>query len=91
MNDVLDGENSVSLAPGRRLQWEPVQEAHVLLYPEGMVTLSDTAHEILRHCDGRTISELVDTLMRQYGAADLEEDVLEFLETARAESWLEFR
>ena len=22
---------------GFRLQWEPVQEAHVLLYPEGMV------------------------------------------------------
>ena len=29
--------------PGYRLQWEAVQNAHVLLYPEGMVKLNDSA------------------------------------------------
>ena len=30
-----------------RLQWEPAQEAHVLLYPEGMVKLNGSAGAIL--------------------------------------------
>ena len=36
-----------------RLQYESVQEAWVLLYPEGMVQLNQSAAEILRRCDGR--------------------------------------
>ena len=32
---------------GFRLQWEPAQESHVLLYPEGMVKLNQSAGEIL--------------------------------------------
>ncbi|MFX5622761.1 pyrroloquinoline quinone biosynthesis peptide chaperone PqqD, partial [Acinetobacter baumannii] len=30
-----------------RLQWEEAQQAWVLLYPEGMVTLNDSAAAIL--------------------------------------------
>jgi len=37
---------------GLRLQWEPAQDAHVLLYPEGMVKLNQSAGEIMRRCDG---------------------------------------
>jgi pyrroloquinoline quinone biosynthesis protein D len=36
-----------------RLQYEPVQLAWVLLYPEGMVKLNDSAAEILRRCNGK--------------------------------------
>jgi pyrroloquinoline quinone biosynthesis protein D len=35
-----------------RIQWEPAQDAHVLLYPEGMVKLNQSAGEILKRCDG---------------------------------------
>lgn len=80
------------LAPGIRLQWEPSQRAHVLLFPEGMVTLSDTAYEILRRCDGRDIDALVADLRAAYPDAEgLEDDVCEFLEIARDESWLDSR
>ena len=42
---------------GFRLQWEPAQEAHVLLYPEGMVKLNGSAGEIMKRCDGaRTVA-----------------------------------
>ncbi|HQE41111.1 MAG TPA: pyrroloquinoline quinone biosynthesis peptide chaperone PqqD, partial [Zoogloea sp.] len=34
-----------------RFQWEPAQQAHVLLYPEGMVKLNQSAGEILKRCD----------------------------------------
>jgi len=36
-----------------RMQYEPVQTAWVLLYPEGMVKLNDSAAEILRRCNGQ--------------------------------------
>ena len=41
-----------AIGRGFRLQWEPAQNAHVLLYPEGMVKLNGSAGEILKRCDG---------------------------------------
>ncbi len=41
---------------GFRLQWEAAQNAHVLLYPEGMIKLNGSAGEILKRCDGATRS-----------------------------------
>ena len=50
----------LAIAKGFRLQWEPAQNAHVLLYPEGMVKLNGSAGEILRRCDGaRTLGEAI--------------------------------
>lgn len=36
-----------ALRRGFRFQFEPAQDCHVLLYPEGMVKLNDSAGEIL--------------------------------------------
>lgn len=41
------------LRRGFRFQFEPAQDCHVLLYPEGMVKLNDSAGEILKLVDGR--------------------------------------
>ena len=38
---------------GMKLRWEPAQEAHVLLYPEGMVKLNGSAGAILSRCHGK--------------------------------------
>lgn len=52
-----------------RLQWEPAQQAHVLLYPEGMVKLNQSAAEILKRCDGsRDLSTLVNELEQAFGS-----------------------
>ncbi len=49
-----------AIGRGFRLQWEPAQKAHVLLYPEGMVKLNGSAGEIMKRCDGeRTIAEII--------------------------------
>ena len=40
------------IGSGFRLQWEPAQNCHVLLYPEGMVKLNGSAGEIMVRCDG---------------------------------------
>jgi pyrroloquinoline quinone biosynthesis protein D len=56
-----------ALSPDFRLQWEPAQNAHVLLYPEGMIKLNVSAGEILKRCDGaRTVPEVIADLERTF-------------------------
>ena len=77
---------------GLRLQWEPAQEAHVLLYPEGMVKLNSSAAAIMTRCDGvRTIADIVADIERTYGVTGLAADVSAFIAMAREKSWLEMK
>ena len=77
---------------GMRLQWEEAQQAHVLLYPEGMVKLNGSAGAILSRCDGaRTVREIIADLEQAYGAEDLAADVRAFLLMALEKHWLELR
>jgi pyrroloquinoline quinone biosynthesis protein D len=73
-----------------RLQWEPAQDAHVLLYPEGMVKLNQSAAEILKRCDGtRDIETLIDDLQKAFNAPDLGGEVRSFVAEAERRGWLE--
>ncbi len=56
------------LAKGVRLQSDPATGKSVLLFPEGVVELNETAHEILARCDGRTVSKIVQALAEEYDA-----------------------
>ena len=77
------------LVPMFRLQWEPAQEAHVLLYPEGMVKLSGSAAEILRRVDGqRDVGAIITELEQTFPGIDLAEDVINFLNQARDNGWI---
>jgi len=81
-----------AVAHGMRLQWEPAQEAHVLLYPEGMVKLNSSAGAIMSRCDGvRTVAEIVADLERTYGLTGLSGDVAAFVALALDKHWLELR
>ena len=75
---------------GYRLQWEPAQESHVVLYPEGMAKLNETATAILELVDGRRdaaaiISALDERFPEAGGVGD---DVLEFLQAAVEQKWI---
>ena len=73
-----------------RLQWEEAQQAHVLLFPEGMVKLNQSAGEILRRCDGtRSVAELTAELETAFGTTNLGPDVEAFLVHARSRGWLD--
>ncbi len=64
------------LAPGVRLRWDDVRERHVLLYPEGALTLNETAANVLELCDGeRTIDDIAQELSSRYDGADVRSDV----------------
>jgi pyrroloquinoline quinone biosynthesis protein D len=74
---------------GFRLQWEAAQNAHVLLYPEGMIKLNGSAGEILKRCDGATtIADITADLERAFAASNLSGDVIRFVTMAVEKKWL---
>jgi pyrroloquinoline quinone biosynthesis protein D len=79
------------VAPKARLHWDEVRERHVLLYPEGLVTLNETAAAILQLCDGeRPVAQIIATLERRYRAEGIERDVALLLQGLAAKglvSW----
>jgi pyrroloquinoline quinone biosynthesis protein D len=81
-----------AIGRGFRLQWEPAQNAHVLLYPEGMVKLNGSAGEILKRCDGtRSVAAIVEDLEQAFNATHLTKDVTSFMSIAIERKWLEMR
>lgn len=84
--------NKPVVGRGFRLQWEPAQGAHVLLYPEGMVKLNGSAGAIMSRCDGqRTLEEIVADLETAFGVQGLSGDVTAFVNMALEKNWLEMR
>jgi pyrroloquinoline quinone biosynthesis protein D len=57
------------LARGVRFQIDPRTSQGVLLFPEGILELNETAQEIVTRCDGRTLAEIVRTLAEEYEAS----------------------
>ncbi|WLH89946.1 pyrroloquinoline quinone biosynthesis peptide chaperone PqqD [Pseudomonas sp. FP453] len=75
---------------GYRYQYEPAQKGHVLLYPEGMIKLNDSAALIGGLIDGeRDVAAIIAELDKQFpGVAELGKDIEDFMEVARAEHWI---
>jgi len=72
-----------------RLQWEQAQQSYVLLYPEGMVKLSQSAGEILKRVDGKlSVAAIVKNLEQAFPNAKLHDDVMNFLEVAYERGWI---
>jgi pyrroloquinoline quinone biosynthesis protein D len=85
----LSGAERPAIGRGFRLQWEPAQNAFVLLYPEGMIKLNASAGEILKRCDGAaTVDEITASLEQAFSAQGLKADVLAFVTMARDKHWL---
>ena len=86
---ALNDDTVLEIARHYRFQWEPAQQAHVLLYPEGMVKLPGSSGEIMKCVNGAaTVGEIVTDLERAFPGADLRKDVIEFLEHACGKGWI---
>ncbi len=81
-----------ALRPHFRFQWEPAQDAYVLLYPEGMIKLNGSAGEILACVDGeQSVAGIIATLSEKFPeAGDLADDVMQFLSVAHDKRWIDF-
>ncbi|MCV2220935.1 pyrroloquinoline quinone biosynthesis peptide chaperone PqqD [Pseudomonas sp. CFBP13508] len=87
----FDRSKVPSWRPGYRFQYEPAQKGHVLLYPEGMIKLNETAALIGDLIDGeRDVAAIIARLEEQFpGVPELGDDIEQFMEVARAQHWIE--
>jgi pyrroloquinoline quinone biosynthesis protein D len=86
---VIDAMSRPAVERGFRLQWEAAQNAHVLLYPEGMIKLNGSAGEILKRCDGATtLADITADLERAFATSNLSQDVILFVIMAVEKKWL---
>jgi pyrroloquinoline quinone biosynthesis protein D len=90
MAEISDGVEP-RLAKGVRLQTDSVTGKSVLLFPEGIIELNETAHEILSRCDGRTLGEIVRALAEEYNMdpAAIASDVRETFDDLRQRNLLQ--
>lgn len=68
------------LAAKVRLKWDDIRQKPLLLFPEGVLVLNQTAHEVVALCDGqRTVAEIVKTLGEKFGSDLIDQDVKDLL------------
>jgi pyrroloquinoline quinone biosynthesis protein D len=80
------------LAGGVRLEIDGTTGKAVLLFPEGILELNETAQEIVTRCDGHSVKEIVLGLAQEYDV-DLEmltADVRETLADLQCRKLVEF-
>jgi pyrroloquinoline quinone biosynthesis protein D len=63
---TIAGSAQPRLARGVRLQTDSKTGNSVLLFPEGVLELNETAQDIVSRCDGRTLGEIIQTLAEEY-------------------------
>ncbi len=89
MSATYDLDARPKLARLFRMQYEEAQQAYVLLYPEGMVKLNQSASEILKRCDGqRDVKAIIADIEQAFNASGLEKDVTGFLALASENGWI---
>ncbi|RRE54528.1 pyrroloquinoline quinone biosynthesis peptide chaperone PqqD [Klebsiella pneumoniae] len=82
----------VAFRRGYRLQGSR-PESHVILYPEGMAKLNETAAAILELVDGRRdVAAIIAMLNERFPeAGGVDDDVIEFLKIACQQKWITCR
>ncbi len=89
MTNDLKNETIFEIAPTFRVQWEEAQNCYVVLYPEGMVKLSQSAGEIMKRIDGeKSVINIIDDISNTFDGADVKEDVMKFLEVIYGNGWI---
>ena len=85
-------EKSIAVNSHFQLQFEDKQDCFVLLYPEGMVQLNQSAGEIMNLCDGKnSCMNIVQQLEEKFQTTGLEAQVIDFLKEALDRSWIEYK
>ena len=86
----FDRSKTPTWRTGYRFQYEPAQKGHVLLYPEGMIKLNESAAMIGGLIDGeRNVAAIIAELEAKFpGVPELGVDIEQFMEVARAEHWI---
>ena len=80
---TIAGSAQPRLVRGVRLQTDATTGNSVLLFPESVLELNETAREIVTRCDGKTVTEIIQALAQEYDAnpgmlaADVQETLVD--------------
>jgi pyrroloquinoline quinone biosynthesis protein D len=76
---------------GYRFQFEPAQNGFVILYPEGMIKLNESAGAIGQYIDGRqNVSAIIAQLKQKFGdIAEIDQDVVDYMLVAKQQHWID--
>jgi pyrroloquinoline quinone biosynthesis protein D len=91
---VIDEQSCPALVAGARMRIDAVTQEPVLVFPEGVMHLNTTAHEVLSRCDGKsTVTSIIESLAVEYEVAadELRADVLECLADLRGQNLIAFK
>jgi pyrroloquinoline quinone biosynthesis protein D len=78
MSNISDTDTPI-LSPKARTKWDDVRHQYLLLFPEGLLVLNQTAQEIITMCDGKhKVSAIVQSLSDKY-KTHVEVDIREML------------
>lgn len=87
----MQQEKSLVVNNHFQLQWEEKQDCYVLLYPEGMVQLNQSAGEILNLCDGKNcVKDIERILEEKFDVKGLLPQIIDFLEESMSKSWIQY-
>lgn len=91
MDKHITSNDVIELAPMYLFRWEEPQQAHILLYPEGIVKLNETGAAIIKQCDGKRTTQEVITLLSDLYSTDVSDSVYKFLEVSYAKGWIRIK
>lgn len=87
---TISEQMTPSIARYFRMQFESAQDSWVLLFPEGMIKLNQSAAQILQRCDGkRDVAAIVSDLETTFNESGLTNDVKSFLQIAHKQGWVQ--
>ena len=79
MAAALSLADTPQLRRGVRMSTDPLSDETILLFPEGVLFLNETAAAIVRCCDGsRSVTEVIQAVSAEYDAVAAE-DVMSLL------------
>ena len=85
----LGRSDLVEINPLYIFRWEDSQDSHILLYPEGVVKLNQSAGAILEQvAKGLSVGGVIENLEQDYVEGDIGDSVLKFLEVSHAKGWI---
>jgi len=88
---AINTRDILEINPTFLFRWEEKEEAYLMLYPEGIIKLNNTAGEILKLCTGENpVEDIVREIGRKFQNQEpqLETEVCKFLEVSLDKGWI---
>lgn len=91
-NALMQLDDCPEINPLYIFRWEEKEQSYLLLYPEGIIKLNESAGNILTHCTGeKALEKIIADLENAFDMDDLSQDVYSFMEVALGKGWIRIK